>query len=324
VGTLKNIVVDLHIVLLNLFFSIQYEAEKLSLSMKTIKLQLTTQNEWFESSEINLLNLLSDLSQDRYLRELAAGEELVMVIEQCIMHAQPLQELWLISADASPLVDPMSAWERMKSLIAPEVLRAMEAQYLDSTKRPDGEQQIPTTSDELNTTDNSRLSSRPQSLSIAESNKRPSTANSMSRRGSSTLSSLVSQDKIGRNPMRGKRDDCTQLRSALLMTSPLMRTPPKSAPSASSRRKSNADPSQSNKEKLLYLQQRKDLETKFEKLRAEKEAHYRNLGMSSSAALLAAHHEILFEEEHQLQDLEAKFRPRLASAKKSRENSGKR
>ena len=86
---------------------------------------MNEQISWLEYSEKELVSLLHHIADDRFLRELAAGEDLILVIERCIMNAQPLQQLWIVTPDAKPLIDPYTAWERMKQYLTPDILEKL-------------------------------------------------------------------------------------------------------------------------------------------------------------------------------------------------------
>ncbi|RYH29623.1 hypothetical protein EON65_07860 [archaeon] len=69
------------------------------------------------------------------------------------------------------------------------------------------------------------------------------------------------------------------------------------------------------KEQERYLHQKQLLEEKLQKIRELRELDFRSLGMSPSAAKLAAFNELLLEEQHQLADLEAQWKPALARSR---------
>lgn len=69
------------------------------------------------------------------------------------------------------------------------------------------------------------------------------------------------------------------------------------------------------KEQERYLHQKQLLEEKLLKIREARELDFRALGMSPSAAKLAAFNELLLEEQHQLADLEAQWKPALARSR---------
>jgi hypothetical protein len=61
--------------------------------------------------------ILQEIAYDRFLLELASGEELIQIIEQCIQQARPLSELWLVTPDAMPVIDPENCWEHFQPFL---------------------------------------------------------------------------------------------------------------------------------------------------------------------------------------------------------------
>ncbi len=306
----------------SLFFC-QYEAEKLSLACAMIKSELAAQNNWLESSEQSLLVLLSHIAEDRFYRELAAGEGLILVIEQCIMNAQPLEELWILSPDATPLVDPLTAWDRLKFCITPEIQEIMEKQR-EEDKKENQRRKLDNQLEEVLLDQQARIDRTHKLLDDA----RPQTGNR--KAGFNETSDFhVSDEKIGRNPTRGRRDDSAKVRSSLgvgyAAGRPGSSNGSSNGPSnpTSARPRSAQESSQNGESKMreLYLRQKLELEAKFQKKRAKREEEYKQMGMSQAAAVLAAHHELFLEEQHQMEDFEAKFRTKRPS---SRNTSAKR
>jgi hypothetical protein len=283
----------------NFFPSLQYEADKLALACEMIKSELTAQNSWLETSEQSLITLLNSIADDRYYRELAAGEGLMLVIERCIMNSQPLEELWIMSADATPLVDPLTAWDRLKFCITPEIQSMMDRERQDGDRKKD------------------KPGMKKGNKTSSGSNRRKQGDNEQ-----------ASGDKVGRNPTRGRRDESAKVRSSLGVSYAAARpsSGSSSGPSnpTSARPRSAQDSSQNaeSKARELYLKQKIELEAKFQKKRAKREEEYRQMGMSQAAAVLAAHHELFLEEQHQMEDFEAKFRTKRPSS--SRNSSAKR
>lgn len=61
--------------------------------------------------------ILQEIAYDRFLLELASGEEIITIIEQCIQQARPLHSLWLVTPDAMPVIDPETIWLRLESFL---------------------------------------------------------------------------------------------------------------------------------------------------------------------------------------------------------------
>jgi hypothetical protein len=75
-----------------------------------------------EEVEKQTFIMLQDIAYDRFLLELASGEEVIEIIEQCIRQARPLSSMWLVTPDAIPVVDPETAWSRYSQLLSADDL----------------------------------------------------------------------------------------------------------------------------------------------------------------------------------------------------------
>lgn len=354
---------------------------------------MNEQINWLEQSEKELISLVQHIAEDRYMRELAAGEDLILVIERCIMNAQPLQQLWIVTPDAKPLIDPYTAWERMKQYLTAETLEKLatlqeeERQQkivLEQQRREEEEREAREANermvDQMLDAQRHMLESVDDIVMGSRHNSRPSTShgqygaasssgagglagsNSAGGLGSGGMHKSASSggmsnynkhgsapviDRVGRNPIRGRRDDAGKLRTTLQgnngggghggATGGANSNYSNSSSSQQANANKQRQPSpgltvstagssepviSTVRERELYLQQKQTLEEKFQKLRTEREEEFRSMGMSQSAALLAAHHDLLLEEQHQLEDLEAKFKPRRSNSAAS--NSGRR
>lgn len=278
--------------------------------------------------EKNMIIMLNELAHNRFLRELAAGEALCRVIENCIAQAIPISALWLVTPDASSPVEPHTAWERFRHHLEPEDI--LEHEYTESSKKKVKE-------------------SRPSTAPAPSSHHLEE--NEVHRPASSSSSRSV------RQPMRSKRDDVKSL--AYLQRLQNHNTSAKGSHgggsgSGSGRHSGHSHRSARNtthrtssghqhhqhhqhnhpsfsinrsgtpqghhgSSKLTnivlddhqqqeFLQSKATLEQKLLHHREEKEQEYVRMGMSLASAKLAAHNECILDEEHQLADLIAHFK----------------
>lgn len=93
--------------------AVWFEADKLLQSVAQIRAHLAQQAGWLESTESNLAAVLADMVEQRFHRELAAGQQLVSLAAEAIAAADPIEELWLATPDAMPPVNPRTAWRRL-------------------------------------------------------------------------------------------------------------------------------------------------------------------------------------------------------------------
>lgn len=289
-----------------------------------IKSELAAQNSWLEGSEQSLILLLNNIADDRYYRELAAGEGLILVIERCIMNSQPLEELWIVSADATPLVDPLTAWDRLKYCISTDIQDMMnrELQEKEALRRKEDERI------RREMALNGVLSEQQAILDRTE--KMLDAARPTTGKGKPNSKGVDSTEKVGRNPTRGRRDDSAKVRSSLGVNYAAARQSSggfsnfgSSNPTSAPRSAPDSSQSADSKARELYLRQKLELGAKFQRKRAKREEEYRLMGMSQAAAVLAAHHELFLEERHQMEDFEAKYRTKRPSSS-SRNSASKR
>lgn len=104
----------------------QFEAAKVELSCQMIQKNLADHVQWIEEMENQTFIMLREIAYDRFLLELASGEELIDIIEQCIQQARPLHSLWLVSPDAMPVIDPETIWYRFQSYLSNEELERFD------------------------------------------------------------------------------------------------------------------------------------------------------------------------------------------------------
>eukprot|EP01039_Chlorochromonas_danica_P002127 gene2127-2321_t len=324
--------------------AVWYEAERMEQAVQMVRDRVTQQVSWLEQCEADFMRLLQALSHDRYVKELVAGEKVIDLIEACIANAEPLDMVWLVSPDASTPVVPGSFWKKWRYLVPfiwlkqyekglkkkfrklinlhkGEISSAaaeMNAEKLaalaalasgpggaddDDDEEDDDEiSQAPQQSSRNNRTAPHKLNSGksvPRNIKSAGKgsappSRRPSSSSAAMRRGSPGSQKLHSA-------RRGSTEAHIQR----------LRSPTINSGSPTSSRPPSGEIDVLAREQERYSQQRQALEEKLLQRREARELEFRHLGMSPSAAKLAAFNELLLEEQHQLADLEAQWKPIL-------------
>ena len=105
--------------------------EKVILSVANIKSMAEAQVKWLETAEVEMTSIMADMITKRHIKELAAINFLVEMIEQNIEEANPVKELWLVSPDVAP-VDPTTVWNDFHQLLTPELLAELGAAGADT------------------------------------------------------------------------------------------------------------------------------------------------------------------------------------------------
>lgn len=80
--------------------AIWHEAERLKLSLETVKSSLAEQVKWLSSQETDMKRIVTMVIQKRFARELACANRLVEMIGEVIEQALPIKEHWLVASDA--------------------------------------------------------------------------------------------------------------------------------------------------------------------------------------------------------------------------------
>ena len=80
--------------------AIWHEAERLKLSLETVKSSVAEQVKWLSSQESDMKNIVTMVIQKRFARELACANRLVEMIGEVVEQALPIKEHWLVAPDA--------------------------------------------------------------------------------------------------------------------------------------------------------------------------------------------------------------------------------
>jgi hypothetical protein len=268
--------------------SVQYEADKLVLAIRNVRDNLESQVTWLDAAEQEMNAVLRDMVTKRYVKELAAVNQLVERIEQRIEDAQPVPDYWLVSPDALA-VDPATAWDDFSA-------------YLPAHLRPRTALSVPIEETHGSATTSPRsLNSfkpclTPQNKHMLNKVKKSLTAGTAKGFVPEHTAAAVDLEGAGKKKMEKQpvNSRVTHLRRPS--------TQPTSAESAADE--------QFRKEMAIFEAKRLVFEDKVLKRRAERERDFRLMGMSAVTAKLAAYNELLLDEQQDMQDFEAKFRPK--------------
>ena len=279
-----------NVVLFLFDLNLQYEAEKLVLSVVNIKAILAKNVDWLSASEQELVHFMRDMVNQRYIKELAAINHLAEVIERSIDDAQPAPEMWLVSPDTLP-VNPATVFADNEKFLPGAYRSPSLAQAAESEDRP-----VSATGEDLGKFKISPMNKK----FLGKVNKLPGgkTAGFVPEASEHATDLQTGAPKTGTTKM--ERRPTLNANT----TNHLRRGSVSHVPS-----ESNVD-EQYNKEMALFHAKRHQFEEKLLKHRAEREREFRSMGMSAATAKLAAYNELLLEEQHDMEDFDARHKPK--------------
>lgn len=329
--------------------AVWFETDKMAQSMKLTREGVDRHISWLAACEEDFIALLTALSHDRYLRELAAGEKVIDLIESCIANAEPLDSLWLVTPDACAPVIPGGFWKKWRYLVPFVWLKQYEKGLRKRVKRlmskmnaaegkggssANGQQAgsgaganaglagiiagsvDDDDSSDSDDDDDEHHGANPKNGKAAKKGK-PAASKTPAGRGAGRGAGRPNSGGFSiagnRTGSAGKRAQSPGHRLGSGSTeahAQRLRSPSVHAGSSHSRPSSGTEDALA-REQERYQHQKYLLEQKLLANREAREAEFRDLGMSPSAAKLAAFNELLLEEQHQLADLEAQWKPAL-------------
>ena len=260
------------------------------MSVANIKSILAKNVDWLSASEQELVHFMRDMVNQRYIKELAAINHLAEVIERSIDDAQPAPEMWLVSPDTLP-VNPATVFADNEKFLPGAYRSPSLAQAAESEDRP-----VSATGEDLGKFKISPMNKK----FLGKVNKLPGgkTAGFVPEASEHATDLQTGAPKIGTTKM--ERRPTLNANT----TNHLRRGSVSHVPS-----ESNVD-EQYNKEMALFHAKRHQFEEKLLKHRAEREREFRSMGMSAATAKLAAYNELLLEEQHDMEDFDARHKPK--------------
>jgi hypothetical protein len=256
---------------------------------------------WLGAAEQEMGAIMADMVSKRYIKELTAVNQLVARIEHAIESADPLPALWLVSPD-SIAVDPAQVWSDFQDHLPADFKPSLQ---LQSIPEADVEQSQSATPSGLENFKPTLSPGNKKLLNKAKKMKNP-------RAG------FVPEHTEDAGDLDGSRKKNIEKQLVSHRTTHLRHA---SAPVAA---ESAAD-EQFRKEMAIYEAKRLTFEHKLLAQRAEREKEFRALGMSAVTAKLAAYNEMVMDEQQDMLDFEARFRPKkrpISHAARRASNAG--
>jgi hypothetical protein len=256
------------------------------LSIGNIKASLANDVAWLGAAEQEMGAIMADMVRKRYIKELTAVNQLVARIEHAIESADPLPALWLVSPD-SIAVDPAHVWSDFQYHLPAEFKPSLQLQAIPEEEAESSQPETPaglSTFKPMVSPGNKKLLNKAKQMKDPRGGFVPEHTEDAGDLQSSHRKNIEKQPLSNRT---------THLRHA-------------SAPVTA---ESSAD-EQFRKEMAIYEAKRLNFEHKLLAQRAEREKEFRALGMSAVTAKLAAYNEMLIDEQQDMLDFEARYRPK--------------
>ena len=262
-----------------------------------MRAMLTKNLTWLEAAEQETGAIMRDMVNKRFIRELAAINRLMELIERSADDAEPVSEFWLVSPD-SVAVDPDTIWDECRPHL-PEHLQPSQLNLeIPLEPAPHSGATSPKSLSAF------RPTLSPESKLVLNNARRVLTG-----KASGGYTPEHSGDAVDLERSADGRSKKKKIEKRAVVNTRTTKHLRRSAPASDSTPETRAD-MQFRKEMAVFEAKRLIFEDKLLKRRADREKEFRALGMSAATAKLAAYNEMLLDEQQDMTDFEARYRPK--------------